>query len=126
MSENQLVKEIANYLYEGKGWIKFLGVLMIIYGILCCLTIVGALFGWLPILMGIILNKVAGSAEMAFQTGESMHLIESVMNIKKFFMIQGILTLIALILGFIPLLITLALGIFTSTNPFEPLMHGLF
>ena len=47
--ESQVVREVSAPLFEAKGWMKFLGVLMILYGVLMIMTIVGIVICWLPI-----------------------------------------------------------------------------
>ena len=40
-------------LYAVKGWIKFLSVMFIINGAFQCLSIIGAVIGWIPIWIGV-------------------------------------------------------------------------
>jgi fatty acid desaturase len=53
--ESPLIKEIAQPIFEAKGWMKFLGVLMIICGVLTACTIIGIIFAWPPIWLGVVL-----------------------------------------------------------------------
>ena len=89
-----LVKEIAHPLYQAKGWMQLLGVVMIIEGILAALTVVGIIFAWLPIWLGVLLFKAAGAADSAMFTGEKSRLIESLRNVKTFFIINGVMMLL--------------------------------
>jgi hypothetical protein len=48
------VKRLASVLASGSGWMKFLAVLMFIYGGFCILTITGIIFAWIPIWLGVV------------------------------------------------------------------------
>ncbi len=108
--EKAVVQSISLPLYESKGWIKFLGVIFIIYGIISILTIVGALIGWLPLWIGIVLNKAAKAADSAHVTGSADTLREALLKLKTFFTIYGVLVLIGLILIVIWGFVMLATG----------------
>jgi ABC-type transport system involved in cytochrome c biogenesis permease subunit len=95
--EQQLVREISAPLFAAKGWMKFLGVLMIIYGILIAITIVGLIICWLPIWIGVILFRAATAAETAQVSGSKMELREALSKLKTYFTIYGVLALIGVI-----------------------------
>lgn len=89
---------------QSKGWLKFLGVLSIISGILTAITIVGILFAWLPIWMGVLLFQAGSRADTAALTKDSSQLVPMMDKLRVYFMIQGVLILImlvALVIGFI-------------------------
>ncbi|MDZ7342384.1 MAG: DUF5362 domain-containing protein [candidate division KSB1 bacterium] len=89
---------------QSKGWLKFLGVLSIIYGILTAITIVGILIAWLPIWMGVLLFQAGSRADSAALTKDSSQLVTMMDKLRVYFMIQGVLVLImlvALVIGFI-------------------------
>ena len=100
----QFVREISAPLYASRGWMKFLGVLMIISGAFMIITVVGIVIGWLPIWIGILLLRAAGSVEMAQLSGDKYQLVESLSKLRTFFTICGVLTLIQLVLLAIVLL----------------------
>ena len=87
---------LALPLYEARGWMKLLGVVMVIAGVLTALTIVGLIVAWLPIWLGVLLFQAAGRIEVAFATADEMSLRESLAKLKTFFVIQGVLLLIYL------------------------------
>jgi len=103
MDEQALVKEISRPLYESKGWMQFLGVVMIIQGVVVALTIIGIIVAWLPIWLGVLLFKSAGSAYDAAYTGNRLQLIQSLRDMKLYFIINGVVMLISV--GFIGLVI---------------------
>ena len=88
------LKQVALPLYEARGWMKLLGVVMVITGVLTALTIVGIIIAWLPIWLGVLLFQAAGRIETAFATEDEMSLRESLAKLKTFFVIQGVLLLI--------------------------------
>ena len=101
----EFVKDLSIPLYQAKGWMKLLGVLMIIAGILYAITLVGIIVCWLPIWMGILLFKTAGAAEVAQINGSRAQLHLALSSLKTYFTIQGVLVLISLIFMLIGLII---------------------
>lgn len=101
-SEN-LIREIGSPIYEGRGWIKFLGVISIAGGIIYALSIIGIVIAWLPIWMGVILYQSATKMEQAYAAGDKRGFHESMDKLKLYFMIQGILTLIGIVFAIIAL-----------------------
>ncbi len=108
--QTNLVKEISEPLYHSRGWMKFLGVLTIIYGVLLVFTIVGILIAWLPIWLGILIYKSASSIEDAYVTGDKNAITKSLNQLKIYFTIGGVLALIAVLFT----ILALAMGLLTS------------
>ncbi|NLB57920.1 MAG: DUF5362 domain-containing protein [Gammaproteobacteria bacterium] len=92
------VQAVMRPLTDGKFWMKLLGVMMIISGALQVLTIVGILWAWLPIWLGVLLFQAAGAAEEASASGDVASATRATDKLRVFFMIQGILMLIGLVL----------------------------
>jgi hypothetical protein len=103
--EESLIREVSAPLFAAKGWMKLLGVLMIIAGILQAITIVGIIICWLPIWVGVLLLKAASSAEMAQAGGSKHELITALSKIKTIFTIYGILALIGIVIAVIFLIV---------------------
>ena len=91
-----LVRSIGAPIFQSRGWLKFLGVLMIIYGVFLVLTIVGILFAWLPIWQGVLLFQAGSLAEQSSLSGDAAQLTASLGKLKVYFMIMGIMTLIGI------------------------------
>jgi len=91
------VRAIMRPLTDGKLWMKLLGVMMIISGALQVLSIIGILWCWLPIWLGVLLFQSASAAEQAASTGDVALATRATDKLRLFFMIQGILMLIALL-----------------------------
>lgn len=96
---NSLIKSLSLPLYQSRGWMKLLGVIMIVYGAIVALSIVGLLIAWLPIWLGILLFQAASSAEEAQLNDNPDELLAALKRLKTYFTIMGILTLIGLVFG---------------------------
>ncbi|NIR58655.1 MAG: DUF5362 domain-containing protein [Gammaproteobacteria bacterium] len=98
-ADGQLVRDMSMPLYQSKGWIKLVGVLMIVYGVLIALSIIGIVVAWLPIWLGVLLFQSANAIEQAQQQGDREAMLRSLGKLKVYFVILGVLTLIGLILS---------------------------
>ncbi len=110
--EASVVRELGLPLLESKGWIKFLGVVSIIQGIVAVFTVIGILIAWLPIWVGVLLYQSAAILERAYQSGDKATYYRAMAKLRTYFMIQGILTLIGIIVGAIALALGLMGAIF--------------
>ncbi len=106
-----LVRDLSVPLYRARDWLRLLGVLMIITGALYALTLVGILLAWLPIWMGVLLFKAAGSIEHARQQGEPRALIEGQDKLRTYFTVQGILAIASIVLFGIAMVVISVLGL---------------
>ena len=95
--EQAIVQEVSLPIYQSRGWMKLSAVLAIIGGVFSALSIVGIIFAWIPIWMGVVLYKAASSIETAEETGGKYALNESLGNLKTYFTIMGVLNLIGII-----------------------------
>ena len=86
-------------LCDVSGWLKFLGILNIIAGVLYCLTIVGAVVGWIPIWIGVSLNNAGTSLRAGYDGRNEMAMRMGMDKLALAIKIFGILTLIGLIIN---------------------------
>jgi hypothetical protein len=93
-----IIKDASQPLYESRNWLKLLGIVTIIQGALAALTLVGIIVAWLPIWMGILLIQAANGADLAGQTGVSSELKKALGSLKTYFIINGVMVLIGLII----------------------------
>jgi hypothetical protein len=107
-----VVRELGLPLLESKGWIKFLGVVSIIQGIIAVFSIVGILIAWLPIWIGVLLYQAASVLERSYQSGDRAAYYQAMAKLRTYFMIQGIMTLIGIVIGAIALALGLMGAIF--------------
>ena len=94
-SESDFVREAALPLYQSRGWLKFVGIMMILGGIPSALALVGII----PIWQGVLLMQAASSIETAANTGQRYAFNSAMSNIKTFFVVNGILMLVGIIMG---------------------------
>lgn len=114
------VKDIMLPLYNAKFWMKLLGVVMIIAGVAEALTIIGILFAWLPIWIGVLLFQAAGAAEAAYANADADAAVRAMDKLKVYFIINGVLMLLMLVLFGAAILLGGA-GMFMGMQG----MHGL-
>lgn len=91
---NQIVRELAAPLASGRGWMKFLGILSIVSGVLGALSIVGIIWAWLPIWLGVLLFQAASGVEQAAISGDSTSFVIA-QNRLKLFVINGVTIIVA-------------------------------
>ena len=93
----RLVRQVSEPIYQSAGWLKFLGVLSILYGALTALSIVGILVAWLPVWMGVLLYQVATLADEAHVGGDPEMLTKSLGKLRTYFTVAGVLALVGLV-----------------------------
>ena len=113
--ENQTVQQLSMPIYQARGWLKFLGVLSIISGVGSALSIVGIIFAWLPIWMGVLMLQAGCSIESAGQLGDKFAFLRSLGSLKTYFVLQGVLALIGIIFALTMLCITFVLPLLGLT-----------
>lgn len=121
VDEETTVKEVTLPLYQARGWLKFLGAVLIVKGVASVFTIVGIVVAWVPIWMGVLLWKAAGLAESAQVTGNKLQLQESLGKLKTYFTIIGILLIVGIIIF---LLVMLFMGATIFALVEEHGLHG--
>ncbi|MFO7639474.1 MAG: DUF5362 domain-containing protein [bacterium] len=98
-----------------KGWLKFLGILSIVYGALYALSIVGVVFAWMPIWLGIVMTKAGGRAGDYAERGDQDSLAGYTKQLKTLFTVMGVVTLVSIALGIILGIVGLVVGVFSGT-----------
>jgi hypothetical protein len=97
--DTHLIQELSAPIYQARGWLKFLGVLSIIGGVVQAISLVGIFIAWLPIWMGVLMFQAGSSIDSASQFGDKFTFLSSLGSLKTYFVLQGILTLIGIILA---------------------------
>lgn len=67
-------------------------------GVLYCISIVGIIFGWIPIWMGIALKRSCDSLDRGYTTNDRVLLTDSMNSMSTFFRIAGVVVLVSLAL----------------------------
>jgi type II secretory pathway pseudopilin PulG len=106
---SSIVVDVSRRLYDARGWLKFLAVISIIGGAISILSIIGILFAWLPIWMGVVLWKAAIGIEQAGRDGDTDALATGLSKLATYFKINAIATLVPVVI--VPVLILAAIAI---------------
>jgi hypothetical protein len=117
----QPAQRIIQPIYASRGWMKFLGVMSIVYGVLAALTIIGLIFAWVPIWLGVLLMQSAKKAEVAHQVGDEADAVESLSKLKTIFTIYGVMSIIGLVVMVLYVVVIVAL---ISSGGFGDLAGG--
>lgn len=118
MENTELIEKLEYISAQMAGWMKFLGIINIIVGALTALTLVGILVAWLPIWIGILLYQAGSRAQESHFLGNPERLVEMLFKLKTYFIIQGVLTLIAISFWIIAIFVA---GV--STLPFRHMLY---
>lgn len=105
------IEQLALPLYGAKGWMKFLGALAILYGVLTALSVVGLLIAWLPIWMGVLLYQAANAVEAAVHSEDAESLTRALAKLRTYFVIMGVLALIGLVVMLLGVVMGLGMGL---------------
>ncbi|MCK4420429.1 hypothetical protein KAW18_10755 [candidate division WOR-3 bacterium] len=106
--DNVIEQDLINTTKDMSGWLKLVGIVSIIGGVLSALSIVGIIVAWLPIWQGALLVRAAnGSQEVG--RGEIGSLSKVLGPLKTFFIIQGVLILLG-IFGWIFAIFIIGIG----------------
>lgn len=111
-----VVSRVISPLDAAAGWMKLIGTVSIIYGVLTALSIVGLIIAWLPIWMGVLTRKAATQAQLAYRSGDEHAAIESTNSLRTISKVQGIILLIGLILWGVIFVLMIAALIFAATS----------
>lgn len=107
----KLIRELSAPLWEAKGWMRFLGVVAFLYGVLLALTIIGLIIAWLPIWIGVLLFQSANAADRAQYEADQESFIRSLAKLRLCFAVLGGLILLGILVLSIFLLAVIAGGV---------------
>ena len=94
------------------SYMRFIGIITIIYGAFSCLGIITAIIGIPVIFMGVRMREAAANFEKYSSTGDFADLANAIERQKRFFFIQFVLTIIGLILMVIYIIVII--GVISS------------
>jgi hypothetical protein len=93
------IRKASMPLAAAASWMKFLAVLTIAGGVLSVIASLWSLvFVWLPIWSSVLLYMAATRVTSASSSGNEAELVEALDRLRLYFLISGVVTLIALIL----------------------------
>jgi len=112
-SPEEWVRSLSYPLYKNKGWIKFLGIMSILYGIVAAVTMVGIIFAWLPIWLGVLINGAANQVEKAYIVGDRNAFIAAQKKISTYFLIYAVVVLIGVVFFAVFLVVLFSTGLYS-------------
>jgi hypothetical protein len=125
-TDQHTVQELSSPIYQARGWLKFLGVLSIISGVGAALSIAGIIFAWLPIWMGILMFQAGSSIDSAGQFGDRFAFLRSLGSLKTYFVLQGVLTLLGILVTVSMLCILFILPLFgLAIIPWQDILNNI-
>lgn len=92
------VSRLSLPLAAARGWMKFIGIILVIQGALSALTLVGIVVAWLPVWMGVLLLQSADAIARAEPGDDAQALQESLARLRTYFVIQRVLLIIGIVL----------------------------
>jgi hypothetical protein len=120
--ENQMVQQLSMPIYQARGWLKFLGVMTIIGGIPSVLFLVGILQIWI----GVLLLQAGSSLDSAGKFGDKFAFLNAMGGLKTYFIIQGVITLIGILVTLTMLCITFILPLIGLTIvPWQDILNNI-
>lgn len=117
MSTDPSQQAIADNIRGMKGWLKFLGILMIISGGLQALSLVGIVFAWLPIWLGVLLNQAGSRAGEYVLKNDAASLAGLTGKLRSYFVVMGVMIIVSIALTVVGAIVLFATGIFAGGLP---------
>lgn len=111
-----LVRELSWPLHRARGWLQFLAVASILSGVVSALTIVGILYAWLPIWMGVLLFRTSERIEQARERGDRESFASGLEQLRTYFLVQGVVMLVGLAFAAIAMVYVLTVGVAGMSN----------
>lgn len=110
--------DVLQPLFAVHSGLRFLAGLAIAAGVLNCLTIVGLLYGWIPIWIGTLLWRTADRLERGRRSGNADELREGLRSLATAIRIKVALALVAIVLTLVLLafLVAAAIGVALQGN----------
>jgi hypothetical protein len=109
------------------GWMKFIGILNIIAGAVNALTIIGILWAWLPIWLGVVLTQAGSRAREYADKGDMASLEAMTGRLKTYFTLSGVVMIVSIALGVIAAIfwgVVVAMGLLPSWQHILDQLHS--
>ncbi|MFC1764005.1 DUF5362 domain-containing protein [Planctomycetota bacterium] len=113
-AQMSIVRFLDEPLWRARGWMKLLGVLFIINGVMMILSLWGIILCWIPIWMGVTLFSAANHVRSAAEMDDQVMMKAGLEKIALFFKINGIMFLVCLGLAIL-MFVAMAMGFIGST-----------
>jgi hypothetical protein len=103
------------------GWLLLIGVVSILSGVIAALSIVGIIIAWVPIWAGILLVQASQRSSRLVSEGNPDHIPTLIRKLKMYFVLQGWLMIISVVIT----LILVAVGLFLGAPFLEQFQDAL-
>ena len=103
--QNPVLDRLTSSAKNMSVWVKLIGVINIIGGALAAITVVGIIFAWAPIWMGILLFQAGSRADEAQASKRPDQLVPMMDKLRLYFLIQGILVIVSIALTILSFII---------------------
>ena len=110
------MQALSEPLYRAKFWMKLVAVMMIIYGVLCALSLVGIIIAWLPIWMGVLLFQSTAQVERAHMASDDQAMLTALSKLKTYFTITGVLLLVGILIWVIGIVVVISAGLMSASQ----------
>jgi hypothetical protein len=103
----------SNYCLEinkGRGWLKFLGIIAIISGAINVLTVVGIIYAWIPIWIGVIMLQASNRGQEFINSKDPEKLNQYLERVSFFYKLSGIMVIVSIALTIIFMIIWAIVG----------------
>lgn len=104
--------EIIQPLNSKRIWLKVVGVFFIAYGISWCLSIVGIIFGWLPIWLGLSLMQVSSNLETYETSNDPAAATIVFEKLALYFQVSGITIVVFVCLSVVGIVLSIVFAVF--------------
>jgi len=94
---SDMIRMLSRPLFEARTWMQFSGIVLILMGAACALTMWGIIICWIPIWLGVLLIKSASGMEAAHTASDPDSLLQALSRLKTGFIILGILMALELL-----------------------------
>jgi DNA-directed RNA polymerase subunit RPC12/RpoP len=113
--------QVFTPLFRNAFYLRAAGWYLIIYSGVLAISIVGLVIFWLPLWLGICLRNAANEIDAGFATGDVRRFESASKNMSTYFVIIGVLSIVALIMTLIGVVISLLMflagGLAAFTSP---------
>jgi hypothetical protein len=116
-----LVHYLDEPLWRSKGWIKLMGILFILNGVLMIFSLWGIILCWLPIWLGLTLMSAAKNIRAAAELNNRECMRLALEKLGLYFKINGIMVVVGLVLGIL-IGVAVAAGVLGSVSMMN---HGM-
>lgn len=119
------VAELADPLAQGKGWIKFLAIVQLVFSGIYVLASFGfgLIVAWLPIWLSILLLQTASAIEQAQVQNDAVAMKTALSKLRLYFMIQAIAMIVGICLAILGVIAAISLGLSMHNLPGSPFSH---